>query len=167
MRLLFKLFLFLALPLSAMAEEVAVFPLDLKTKYNITYDTHTDFDFCVNNKKLCNRIQQDQSVFPKFNIVERPTPVQWALFWSLQTLDVVTTAEGVKYNCVRELNPLLPENPSLGRLIAHKSVFLGIPMSMNNNFTRSDIRELNYLMTVVVANNIDTLDSAKSECSKN
>tara|TARA_B100000963_G_C22534708_1_gene629212 strand:+ start:624 stop:1127 length:504 start_codon:yes stop_codon:yes gene_type:complete len=167
MRLLVKLFLLLALPLSAMAEEVAFISTDIYSKYNIAYNRDMDYNYCNINKEICNRIQQDQFVFPKFDIVEKATPAQWALFWSLQTLDVLTTSEGVKYNCVRELNPLLPSKPSIGRLLIHKSTFVGIPMSMGKSFTKRDLADANYLMAVVVVNNFETLNSAKSECSKN
>lgn len=42
------------------------------------------------------------------------------LFWSAHIADVYTTYEGVKYSCIEEANPLLPQVPEVGEMIALK-----------------------------------------------
>ena len=40
----------------------------------------------------------------RFDLVDPPTPGDWAIFTALKLADVYTTYRGLKYNCVKEIN---------------------------------------------------------------
>ena len=165
------LLLSIMIPLSAMAEEF--FYLDPiqrhSTKLNLKYEPDFDFDFCTTNAKFCQTIQQDQkkTLLPKFEMYKRPSDWQWRLFWTLQTLDVLTTAEGLSYDCISELNPLLGERPSTLRLVAHKGLVFGTSWdNFKYNTTEYDLNVANLITGVVVLNNFDVINDASKSCNK-
>lgn len=173
---LLRILLLLTFPLSAMAEEIVIsssyLPINsiqkYSTKLNLNYQSETDYRFCEKNPELCKAIEND-SPLPKFEIRERPTKTDWALFWTLQTLDVLTTREGMKYDCVKEVNPLLPEKPSTTRIILHKGIILGFPYFKNNWIETTSTDELlvaNLITGVVVLSNFDVIDNAKTYCNR-
>jgi len=173
---LLRILLLLTIPLSAMAEEVVVsgayLPVNSLTKYSthldLNYDTNTDFDYCDKNPKLCKAIQND-SPLPKFEMIERPTKTDWAMFWTLNVLDLLTTREGMKYDCVKEVNPLLPERPSTARILLHKGIILGVPYHRQNwrdNTSNETLFAANLLTAVVVLNNYDVVNDAKRYCNR-
>ena len=47
------------------------------------------------------------------------------LFWSAQVLDVYSTYRGLKYDCISEANPLLPEIPEIHEMIGIKLFVVG------------------------------------------
>lgn len=113
--------------------------------------------------------EQDDTI--TFNFTERGEPANkwhWATFWTLQALDVYTTDRGMQYDCVYEVNPLLPKKPSLERLVLHKSITL-IPFKHLSDVLEPSDREL-FLSTaltgLVVLNNFKVLDRAKRNCNK-
>ena len=53
----------------------------------------------------------------RFDLVDPPTPGDWAIFTALQLADVYTTYRGLKYNCVKEINPLVGERPSVSQMV--------------------------------------------------
>jgi len=175
-----KLLLFLLVtifPLSAMAEEIVISPAYIphdpfqkySKKLNLKYEPEFDFEFCVTNAKFCDALKQDQtkSLLPKFEMYKRPKDWQWSLFWTLQALDVLTTSEGLGYDCISELNPLLGERPSTLRLVAHKGIIFGT--SWNNfieNTSENDLTMANFITGVAVINNIDVINSAKRNCNQ-
>ena len=57
----------------------------------------------------CYKIEQDpnKTLLPKICNVQKVPRLAMATFPTLQTLDVLTTAEGLTYDCIAELNPLL------------------------------------------------------------
>ena len=59
-----------------------------------------------------------------FNNSNQVEPWHWGIFYTLQALDVYTTLRGVKYNCIYEMNPLLPEKPTASELILFKGAIL-------------------------------------------
>ena len=89
------------------------------------------------------------------------------MFWTLQAADVWTTNEGMKYDCVFEVNPLLPEVPHLDRLLIHKAAFLH-PFAI---FQKHDVlrREDMFFPTLfsayVVYNNLQVIDRAEQRCN--
>lgn len=92
----------------------------------------------------------------------------WYAFWALQLADVWTTQRGMDFDCVRETNPLLPENPHIDRLILHKFVFLS-PFDTLYKYDALTYQDmfLPIVMTAwVVDNNLKVIDRAKSRCSK-
>ena len=92
----------------------------------------------------------------------------YKIFIALQILDVLTTYEGMKYSCVKEVNPLLPEKPSIGRVIGHKTSLLWwTPYFVSSaTLTREEKdwvwKPGNYLMAAVVLNNIQVLNRVRN-----
>jgi len=165
------LLLSIMIPLSAMAEEF--FHLDPlqkhSTKLNLKYEPEFDFDFCDTNANFCQKLEQDRnySLLPKFEMYKRPQDWQWKLFWALQTLDVLTTAEGLSYDCISELNPLLGERPSTLRLVAHKGIIFGTSWnSFVNNTSENDLTVANFVTGIAVLNNFDVINDARNSCNK-
>jgi len=150
--------LILILPLFLKAEEV--FSLDLS--YNIPIDPY----YCDNNPPECEPLP---SILPKFDIQESVTKSQWTIFWALQVLDIYTTAEAVKYNCIVEINPLLPDRPSYQQLILTKGIILVPAMLRNNdsyNLKHKEMDRTNFMQTIVVSNNFYLLNDARQNCDK-
>ena len=89
-----------------------------------------------------------------------------ATFWLLQAADVWSTKKGLRYNCVRESNPLLPDIPSTDRLIIHKSIFLS-PIARLQHQKRISNEAMMWpiLFTgLVVYHNIRTINNVKNVC---
>ena len=57
-------------------------------------------------------------------LVEPPTQIDWVLFVGLQVADVYTTYRGLKYDCVREMNPIIGERHSVGDMVFTKIVII-------------------------------------------
>ena len=75
----------------------------------------------------------------------------------------------MKYDCVKEVNPLLPEKPSTTRIILHKGIILGFPYFKNNWIETTSTDELlvaNLITGVVVLSNFDVIDNAKTYCNR-
>ena len=76
------------------------------------------------------------------------------MYWyAINALDVYTTYNGLRQNGnLYEANPALPDRPSLSQLILHKVVMFSF-YDRYFEFTQSDYRHLNFLLTGVVINN--------------
>ena len=76
------------------------------------------------------------------------------MYWyTINALDVYTTYNGLRQNGnLYEANPALPDRPSLSQLILHKVVMFSF-YDRYFEFTQSDYRHLNFLLTGVVINN--------------
>jgi hypothetical protein len=102
-------------------------------------------------------------------LVDPPTSRDWTAFVAIQLLDIYTTHRGLKYDCVRELNPIIGERPTIPRMIAIKTTLL-IPAiehdRKNNRLTQNNIRSVNGFMTLVVLSNLDVMNRAKKYCIK-
>jgi len=166
---LFRILLLLTLPLSLMAEEVVLLPhYTFQSKYNLTYDSDFDFDYCIKNAELCERINSP-TFLTKFEIKERPTTTQWVTFWTFQVLDVYSTAKAVKYDCIKEINPLFTERPTTQRLVFTKTILLAPSLLYDDAWQEITPRELdnvNGLYTLVLANNFHLLHKARDNCIK-
>lgn len=95
-------------------------------------------------------------------------PSVYYTFLALQAADVWTTTRGMAYDCVEELNPLLPKVPHRDRLILHKVVFLSPfdALYYNDQLTYADMILPLFLSSYVVHNNLNVIDRAKQNCSK-
>lgn len=127
------------------------------------------------SKEYLEKIHYKAPVFEteRFNIKleekETVSPWHWKLFWTLQALDVYTTMEATKYNCVYEANILLPRKPDTSDLIRHKAiVFIPTFQLFPPNKLNDDSLSLSTLLTAsVVANNFEVLRRAKAKgCKK-
>ena len=77
--------------------------------------------------------------------------------------------EGLKYDCVKEINPLLPERPSTTRLLLHKGIIFSIPILVDNSWkdtTSQDMLVANLFTGIVVLNNLDIVSEANKSCSR-
>jgi len=104
-----------------------------------------------------------------FTLSEEPSNLQWTTFTTLQLADIYTTYRGLKYDCVKELNPFLGESPSVPQIFAFKTaVFIPAIKSdiKNERITPYDMNHMNFLMSVVIASNLDVLKDAKERCRK-
>jgi hypothetical protein len=100
---------------------------------------------------------------------ELPSTFDWSVFYSLQLLDIYTTYRGLKYDCVREMNVIVGESPSVGKMFAVKTAILvpAIETDRRNNELTSDTFDyMNFLMSLVIANNIQQVSDAKKYCNK-
>ena len=115
------------------------------------------------------RIYEEESrIFKDLEWHDTATPGQWIAFYTIQALDIYSTHRGLKYDCIKEGNPLLGERPTLPHMITHKTVFLTPFWLLQNEeiFTKRDINVVNTLGATVVYNNFRLLDKAKRRCTK-
>ncbi len=156
-------------PLLAIAEEIIVSPAYIPESnvLDLTYNPPLDPYFCDNNPELCKKI--DVNRLPKFDMTPRATNGQWIAFWTFQILDVYSTSRALKYDCVKEVNPLFTENPSNARLVLTKTLLLAPGLLYNDywkDITPDELNDTNMVYSVVVANNFRRLKEAKDICNK-
>ena len=111
------------------------------------------------------RVNQRRLQFTPYSPI---TTEQWALFWALQLADIWTTVNALKYSCVYEANPFLPDRPDNIRLVSHKTIFL-LPLYYENKRQNLNSRDLNIVNSVtglVVINNLEVRNYASKNCSK-
>tara|TARA_S200002703_G_scaffold159707_1_gene174236 strand:+ start:4754 stop:5182 length:429 start_codon:yes stop_codon:yes gene_type:complete len=110
----------------------------------------------------------ETNILPDFDFADDVTKAQSYLFWSIQVLDVYSTYQGLKYDCVVEGNPLLGERPGLARMVTHKTVFLSPFWLLQSEgvFTKEDLYLYNTMGTVVIYNNYRVWDRARKVCKK-
>ena len=86
---------------------------------------------------------------------------------ALQIADIVTTVEGMKWDCVYEANPLLPNIPHRDRLILHKLLFLS-PLDAMYEYNLLTYEEMVFpfiFTTYIVHNNLKVIDKAENQCN--
>ena len=104
-----------------------------------------------------------------FTLSEQPSNLQYTTFITLQLADIYTTYRGLKYDCVKELNPFLGESPSVPQMFAFKTAILipAINSDIKNERVSPQVfNQMNFLMSMVIANNLDVLKDAKKYCKK-
>jgi hypothetical protein len=83
----------------------------------------------------------------------------------LQLLDVATTAYAIrKYDCIVELNPLLPRRPGVGDLVALKL----LPLIFVDDWRATDqeLAPATFVTAVVVVNNFEVIHTASKQCGR-
>ena len=136
---------------------------------------------CCWDKKLISNVQTEHSQKliqlqlkenqnqSWFTLSEQPSNLQWTTFITLQLADIYTTYRGLKYSCVKELNPFLGESPSVPQMFAFKTAVL-IPAInsdiKNERVTPYVMNQMNFLMSMVIASNYHILSDAKERCRK-
>ena len=111
------------------------------------------------------RIYEEESrIFKDLEWKDETIPAQWYVFWTIQALDIYSTQRGLKYDCIKEGNPLLGDRPTVPHMITHKTIFLSPYWLLQNEgiFTRKDIAIVNGIGTAVVYNNFRLLEKAKT-----
>ena len=104
-----------------------------------------------------------------FTLSEQPSSLHYTAFITLQLADIYTTYRGLKYDCVKELNPFLGESPSVPQMFAFKTAVLMPAIKSdikNERITPYDMNQMNFLMSVVIASNYHVLSDAKERCRK-
>lgn len=91
----------------------------------------------------------------------------WVLFWGLQLADIYSTHEGIKYDCIKEANPLLPEVPTIAEMAILKGVVLlpSYGAIGYENITRAELVAPILLGGFVVHNNLKLTDNAEKRCN--
>ena len=105
----------------------------------------------------------------RFEVKEPVKGSQIAAFVFLQAADVYTTYRGLKYNCVKELNPIVGERPSISTMIFTKAAILTPAFQYDikqGNLSPKLMSEMNFVMSAIIANNYDVLRDAKKYCTK-
>jgi hypothetical protein len=129
----------------------------------------------ISNELILSKLKESQNRLPSIQFREPSLLSPQELFWTLQVLDIWTTYEGMKYECVYETNPLLPRKPDLNDLVTHKTKWLAwVPVVLQNNTTltaeekQNVFRPGNRMMIAVVFNNLIVLERVKKRenCKK-
>jgi len=159
----------LTFPLFLTAEEIVISPAYLPEGrvLDLTYNPPLDPYYCDNNPELCKKIKT--SDLPVFDMTPRATNGQWLAFWTFQILDVYSTSKALKYDCVKEVNPLYTENPSDARLVLTKTLLLAPGLLYNDywkDIAPDELNDTNMVYSIVVANNFRLLNQAKDSCNK-
>ena len=102
------------------------------------------------------------------SVLDEPAhPWMWLTLISLQLADIHSTHEGVKYDCIKEANPLLPSRPTLGEMASFKLAIM-YPTYNSVGFENITNRELIFpiIFTAgIVANNYNVVGKARHRCS--
>jgi len=91
----------------------------------------------------------------------------WALFWGIHLADIYSTHEGVKWDCIQEANPLLPDVPTIAEMATLKGVLL-LPTYGAigyKNITRGELIAPLLLGGFVVHNNTKLTNRAEKRCN--
>ena len=94
--------------------------------------------------------------------------MQWATFLTFQLADIYTTYRGLKYNCVREMNPIAGERPSVPEMFLLKAVILSPAIKaelQEKNLDNYTMDNINLVMSVVIYNNYHVWHKAERNCN--
>lgn len=91
----------------------------------------------------------------------------WVLFWGIQLADIYSTQEGVKWDCIEEANPLLPNIPTVAEMAVLKGVILFPSYGAigYENITRGELVAPLLLGGYVVHNNLKLTRKAEKRCN--
>ena len=119
--------------------------------------------------KLRENPRKSQFTLLSPRIIDPPSTADWTIFIALQLADIYTTYRGLKYDCVRELNPIIGERPSVSDMMFTKTVILAPAIQYdleNGNLTKKSIRQINGFMAMVVGNNYNVWHRSEKYCKK-
>lgn len=129
---------------------------------NLDYELPIRADYCASLPPECAPLEPRYTLDVEWH--EPATPLHVYTLVGLQLLDVATTAYAVrKYDCIVELNPLLPRRPNIGHLLALKT----LPLVFVDDWhaTDEELAPATFVTAVVVLNNFDVIDTARRRCS--
>lgn len=130
---------------------LSLFSLTAQAELDLTLPKiQYDPDYC--EKYLCEF--KPKRILPKFIFRNTVTKRDRFIFYTLNVLDVWSTHRAISGGYATEVNPLLPDRPSLGRLITQKTVFIGAYEYAQWLDNKTFVVTMNLVMTGVVANNI-------------
>ena len=119
-------------------------------------------------KLIESKLKENQNRL-QYTLVEPITNLQWTAFVGLQLFDIYTTYRGLQYDCVRELNPIVGERPSVVKMFAVKTIILtpAIEYDLKREvLTSSQMDEINLMMALVIGNNYNVWRNADKRCNK-
>ena len=112
---------------------------------------------------------QKRLQYTQYKFIEPAHWTSWAFFTLLHAGDIHYTNKALKYSCVYEVNPLLPNRPNMERLVAHKVVTL-VPVyhpAFNRHVvTDREIRQASMFMALVIMHNRKVLDRVERNIDK-
>lgn len=137
---------------------------------DLNYGITPAWNYCEIHRAECDRIAEyDDRILPDFDMAPPISSAQWGTFVALQLLDVYSTYQGLQFDCVRELNPILGDRPSIGKMMITKAAVLtsAINYDISKSQLDSDIIDItNFMMVLVLANNMEVKNRAKRRCEK-
>ena len=166
------IFLFLSNTLSTKAEEYLLTP---KQTAHILAGHHCCYSDKVIEQVLYNNqtyyipeYKLDVSMYVPQSYWEEPADRwMWVLFWGIQLADIYSTHEGVKWDCIQEANPLLPNIPTIAEMAVLKgAVLLPTYGAIGyENITRGELLGPMLVGGFVVDNNIKLTNKAENRCN--
>ena len=112
---------------------------------------------------------QKRLQYTQYNFIQPAHWTSWAMLTLLNYGDIHYTHKALKYECVYEMNPLLPKRPSIERLVAHKVVTL-IPVyhpAFNRHVvTDRELRQASFFMALVVMHNKRVINRVENNIDK-
>ena len=105
---------------------------------------------------------------PSLYIHQSIKPITWTTFVSLQLLDIYTTYDGLKYDCVIETNPVFGKDPSVNKMLITKAALLAPAIASdlkNERLSQEQMTEINSFMFFIIMNNLYITKKAKKNCS--
>ena len=143
--------------------EVYIPPIDIRlelAQLSPLYDVSQELRPWQDTQPLIDDYAQ-QNMLPPFEFNEPPKRGLVTVFYLLQALDVYSTYYATsKFKCVREVNPLLPDKPSVEQMMLLKL----LPVVAVQNSSQEELEAAVGMYTVVLANNYDVIQSAKKTC---
>ena len=132
-------------------------------------ETEYNFEQIEKDSKLIEEAIGARRKRFRFNFQEPVEKSHVITFVVLQMADVYTTYRGLKYDCVYETNPILGKNPNVQSMLLTKAIVLTPALKLDydkGKLTPKIMSEMNFLMSLVIANNYDVLREAKKYCVK-
>ena len=108
-----------------------------------------DPDFC--KKYSCDF---SNNILPKLEFNPRSEPSEKFIFYALNVIDVWSTDRAISREYGKEVNPLLPDRPSLERLVLHKTVLIGAYEYANWLNDKQFVVTMNWTLGAVVLSNV-------------
>jgi len=133
---------------------LSLFSLTAQAELDLTLPKiQYDPDYC--EKYHCNF--KPKRILPKFLFNNTVTRSDRFIFYSLNVLDVWSTHRAISGGYATEINPLLPDRPSLARLVTQKTMLIGVYEYAHWLDNKTFIVTMNVVMSGVVANNVHVI----------
>ena len=87
----------------------------------------------------------------------------WFAWYLVNVLDIYSTVKGLKYSCIYEANPTLPNVPHRDHLIIHKALLLSTIFNPDLKYwSDSTINALSFTIGLAVVNNTKIINEVKN-----